>query len=38
MSISERILIAESLTEIEGLDKSINELKEKASEISRVAE
>ena len=31
-------LIAESLTEIEGLDKSINELKEKASEISRVAE
>jgi ArsR family metal-binding transcriptional regulator len=31
-------LIAESLIEIEGLDKSINELKQKAGEISRVAE
>jgi len=31
-------VIAESLIEIEGLDKSIGELKEKASEISRVAQ
>lgn len=30
--------IAETVTEIEGMDKVISELKEKASEISRVAE
>lgn len=31
-------VIAESLIEIDGIDKSIGELKQKASEISRVAE